>query len=483
MTHAVIDGEEIIPNSNPVFGVEVRGFDHIPEPERNMTLRQVDWFWVGSNANLFFVIVGSLAVTTGLNLWWAVAACIVGNLLYAYVAGASIGAVRVGVPTTTLTRGVFGMRGNFPNALFAWLSSVAFEVINTVLGVFALLALFPLLGWSEPGVTGKLIAVALQLILGGGIAVLGHATMIYLQRIFAVLLSVVLLGVLGFTVGKVDWAAAGTAHAQLSSTTIFAAFLTAASVIASGPISYLYNAPDWVRYLPSATPARKIFGHVFWASYLPSVVLCIMGAMWATLGDMSDPVAGLQPLIPGWLFVAYIIAVVGGSLANNVPTYYSSGLSLQALGLRVHRYVATGIDICVSTLIVIYILFVQDFSTALNDFVALMMAWLGPYAGVWMCDGYLRGWKFDHRALHRTGDPSGRYWGWNGVNLRGWTAMAIGIVVAVLTMKSPVFDGPIATALGGADLNWILGFLVAALAYRLLTPAGSRVALGDVTAM
>jgi hypothetical protein len=36
------DREEITLHSNDVFGMEVRGFDHIPEPERNMTLRQVD---------------------------------------------------------------------------------------------------------------------------------------------------------------------------------------------------------------------------------------------------------------------------------------------------------------------------------------------------------------------------------------------------------------------------------------------------------
>ena len=89
----------------------------------------------------------------------------------------------------------------------------------------------------------------------------------------------------------------------------------------------------------------------------------MMGAFCATLGDMSDPVAGLKPFIPAWLFVVYIAAVIGGSLANNVPTYYSSGLSLQAMGLKVHRYLATMFDVVASTLITLYIVFVQDFIT------------------------------------------------------------------------------------------------------------------------
>jgi hypothetical protein len=37
-----------------------------------------------------------------------------------------------------------------------------------------------------------------------------------------------------------------------------------------------------------------------------------------------------------------------------------------------------------------------------------------------------------------------------------------------MTMRSPLYDGPIATALGGADLSWILGFPVSALCYGAL---------------
>ena len=302
--------------------------------------------------------------------------------------------MRVGLPVSTLARAAFGMRGNLPNALLSWIASVAFEVINTIFGVEALLALFTLLGWSEPGNAGKLIAVLLQLVLCGGIAVLGHATMVWFQKIFAALVGGALLVVIVFTVGKVDWAQAALPHAKLASTTTLAAFLTAAAIIASNPMSFLFNGPDWVRYLPSTTPARPIFWHVFWASYLPSLVLTMMGAFCATLGDMSDPVAGLKPFIPAWLFIIYIIAVIGGSLANNVPTYYSSGLSLQAIGLKVHRYVATLLDVIASTVITLYILFVQDFSTALNDFIALLVVWVGPYGGVWICDGLVRRGKY-----------------------------------------------------------------------------------------
>jgi len=42
--------------------------------------------------------------------------------------------------------------------------------------------------------------------------------------------------------------------------------------------------------------------------------------------------------MPAWLFLPYIIAVIGGSLGNNVPTYYSSGLMLRrGIHVRVPR--------------------------------------------------------------------------------------------------------------------------------------------------
>jgi NCS1 family nucleobase:cation symporter-1 len=463
------DDEDVIPESNEVFEIEVRGFDHIPEPERNMALRQVDHLWVGTSVNLFSFALGALAITLGLNLWLALAACILGCLAYAYLALGSIVTVRAGLPVSTLARAAFGIRGNLANALLAWMASVAFEVINTIFGVDALLALFNVLGWNDSGSAGKLLAVLLQLVLCGGIAVLGHATMVWFQRLFAVLVGATLMVVIAFTVGKVDWLNATAPHAPLASSTTAAAFMTATAVIASNPLSFLFNGPDWVRYLPSTTPAPPVFWRVFRSSYLPSLALTMMGAYCATLGDMTDPVAGMKPFMPPWLFLLYIFAVVGGSLANNVPTYYSSGLSLQAIGLKVHRSVATGLDVAASTAIALYILFVQDFSTALNDFIALLVVWVGPFGGVWICDGYLRRGRFDARAIHSLVGTSGRYWGWRGLNPSGCIAITAGMAVAAMTMKSPLYDGPIAKALGGADLSWLLGLPVSALCYWALT--------------
>jgi cytosine/uracil/thiamine/allantoin permease len=114
------------------------------------------------------------------------------------------------------------------------------------------------------------------------------------------------------------------------------------------------------------------------------------------------------------------------------------------------------------------VLFVQNFTTALNDFVSMLIVWLGPFAGVWMIDGILRRWRYDPAAAHATKDPRGRYWGWHGINLRGFVALLAGVGTCLLTVNSPVYAGPVSKALAGADLSWFLGFAVSGVVYLLL---------------
>ena len=100
--------------------------------------------------------------------------------------------------------------------------------------------------------------------------------------------------------------------------------------------------------------------------------------------------------------------------------------------------------------------------------------WLAPFAGVWLTDGVLRRWHYDPVAVHAVKrHQRSAYWGWNGVNLRGFAALLAGVAACLLTINAPIFSGPVSTMLGGADLTWILGFVVSGLTYYIL----SRVAV------
>src|SRR5262245_17826809 len=166
-------------DSNPTFGLEQHGFDFIPETERKMTLRDLAYVWLGANAYLFFFSDGVIAFSLGLNVWEALLAVVVGNALFAYVAWGSIAGMPFGFPRMTLPRAGFGVHGSPLNGVFVWLTSVGFEALNTVFGVVAVAAVLPVLGWHSGATAGKIIALVVVCLLSAVVAVLGHATMVW----------------------------------------------------------------------------------------------------------------------------------------------------------------------------------------------------------------------------------------------------------------------------------------------------------------
>jgi purine-cytosine permease-like protein len=474
---------------NPVFGVEHHGFDHIPEAERNMTIRDLSATWMGANAYLIYFIFGVIVFGLGLNIWQSLVCVVAGNLLWFTVGVASIAGPRSGLPTMTLTRAAFGVLGNRVNGVLAWVVSVAFEALNTVFGVFAVAALLPVLGWADAGDLGKVIALVVVFFLSASIAVLGHATLVWFQRIFAIVLTGTLALVFAYTIGGVDWSA-GPKQPLSAGATIALMFVGTAIIGGGGPFSYLFNAADWSRYLPGRTPSRSILSTVSWSAGGIAIGLCVMGVLMASRGDMTDPVAGLQPMVPQWLFILYAVAAIGGTVSNNVITFYASGLTLQAVGVPLERFKATLLDMTVSTVLVVYVVFISEsFTTDVNNFVSMLVVWIAPFGGVWLTDGLLRRWSYDAAAIHDS-SPSSRYWGAKGVNVKGFAAMLAGVGACLLTINSPVMEGPIASALDGADLSWLVGMPLSAGLYWLMArreiaasavsvPVGGTATLGE----
>ncbi|AKA08692.1 hypothetical protein SAZ_16180 [Streptomyces noursei ZPM] len=464
------------PGAPAAGAVEQHGYDFIPESERYLSPRQLGFFWAGINSYQFFFVLGAGAIALGLSLVQAVVAVVIGNALFTLVAYSSIAGPRAGLPALTLSRAPFGVLGNRVNALFTWAMSLGFKTVNGLLGVFAVLALFERLGWHHPGAPGKVLATLVVLGVAIVIAVTGHRLLVRVQPFFALAIAVIFALLLCHTVGDVNWNW-HPAHAPSGTSTIALVF-SAAALVASGSLSYLVVSPDYARYLPSDTPVRKVFWRVLGGGAGMAVYLGVTGVLVATRTNLSDPVAGVEPLVPGWLYVLYIAACFLGSISNNASVFYSSGLAIQAIGIPLKRWLATALDALLALVAVLLILFVYDFETALNDFLSLVNVWAGPFAAVWITDGVLRRWQYDAHAIH-TSDASSRYWGLGGVNVRGIAAMACGMGTGLLTINSPLLHSWLSARLGGTDLSWFLPIVVSGAVYALL--AGRRVR-GEVRA-
>jgi purine-cytosine permease-like protein len=210
--------------------------------------------------------------------------------------------------------------------------------------------------------------------------------------------------------------------------------------------------------------------------FVPAVALGIIGVVAGTSVDMTDPQTSLRDIVPGWFYPVFLAVVVVGSITTNVLTTYSSGLCLQALGVRLRRSQSVLIDGVIGGAITYYALFVaDDFLTTLSRWLELSVAVLGPLVAVYATDIVLRRNRYDGLGLNDE-SPSSPYWYTSGFRFAGATALVLGIVSAGLCLHTASWEGPVAAALGGADLSVLAGPAVAAIAYTVLVRATSRTA-------
>ena len=118
-----------------------------------------------------------------------------------------------------------------------------------------------------------------------------------------------------------------------------------------------------------------------------------------------------------------------------------------------------------------------NFLTNLSNFVLFLLYFLIPWTAINLTDYYLvRRGQYDIGEIFKVDGRYGR------VN---W--MAIGIYVLTILvelpfMNSSFFEGPVAKALGGGDIAWIIGFFLAAILYYISTQmGGSRAKAGAAT--
>jgi nucleobase:cation symporter-1, NCS1 family len=122
----------------------------------------------------------------------------------------------------------------------------------------------------------------------------------------------------------------------------------------------------------------------------------------------------------------------------------------------------------------IYALFISNFFDALNNFLSLSVAVLGPCTAIYVVDSLLCRNRYDGIQLSDE-SPQSPFWYRHGVFWPGVTALGLGTVAALLCINSPVFVGPIAHALKGSDLSAITGPVIAAGIYFALARNVRRV--------
>ncbi|WP_037604257.1 purine-cytosine permease family protein [Streptacidiphilus rugosus] len=444
--------------------VEAHGIDHIPDSERHGRARELFAVWAAPNVSYLSLVVGGTLILMGLSLWQSLAVIVVGNLFWAVVGLLAISGPASGTPSEVIMRAMFGVRGNRANiAVTGWFVSVCYLALNWAAASAAAFALSDRLG-VHPGTPLKVVIIVVVAALTLAISVYGHATIVRLYLPLTLVLTAIFVVLAGYVLGRADF----SYHpAQpLHGTALWAALAGGLALIASAPLSY-NNSADFARYLPRATPARSIAVWTALGAFVPSVLFTALGTLAGTAIDMTDPQSALTAVLPGWFKPAFLLAVVLGAIANNAMTAYSSGLALQAIGLRIRRSRSVALDGTLGVALTLYALLVSDFLDTVSNMLELMVALLGPSMAVYAADILWRRNRYDGLQLCDE-SRGGPFWYRGGVHWAGAIALVTGTAAASLCLSTPLFTGPIASAAGGIDLSLPVGIVVSVALYLAL---------------
>ncbi|MEV0844322.1 cytosine permease [Streptomyces sp. NPDC049954] len=466
--------------------VETRGIEPVPDSERHGRANQMFWTWFAANISILGLPLGATLVAfRGLNIWQAILVAVLGSVgSFALVGVLSLAGKKGGAPALTLSRAVFGQRGNAGPTLISWLSRVGWETITTTTAAYALLALLNhLFGVGRSTVLTLvclLVFIACTLLISG----LGHATIMWINKWATVVFGVLNLVVIGFLVSTVDWDKVLNAGAGPTS-----AVIGGIGFIAAGTgIGWANAGADYARYLPRSVPAGRLVTASAFGAGIPLVVLVSLGSLLSagdsTLASAADPVAAINSLLPSWMAVPYLVAAFGGLLMSNHLSTYSAGLTMITLGVRVPRPLAVGIDVLLMFLGGIYFMLVaDDFYGPFSTFLTLLAVPVSAWIGIVLVDS-ARGRRYDPEALmDRT--RSSRYWYTAGFRLPAVAAWALAILAGLLFTEASTsaddvwFSGPFAdTWLGTNGLGWAVTMAVAAVLYALGARPGPDTATG-----
>jgi len=105
----------------------------------------------------------------------------------------------------------------------------------------------------------------------------------------------------------------------------------------------------------------------------------------------------------------------------------------------------------------------RSFVTNLTSFLDVMLIVLIPWSAVNLADYFLvRRGRYDVASFFTADGAYGRF-AW-----RGLLAYAVGIAAEWPFVSQPDYTGPLVSALGGADISWLIGWFAASIAYLLL---------------
>jgi NCS1 family nucleobase:cation symporter-1 len=458
-------------------GVEQFGVEPIP-PERK-TVGGLDIFFIilGLALNPGAILVGGLAVVSGLSFLGAVTAITLGMLIAVipYTIMATVG-VDYGLPGQVGTRMAYGLKGaKWIPSLIRTFASVYWFAFQTVAGSIALIAVLERwTGGHYTLVTVSLVFALLQAV----VALVGYDSLKQLSRIA----FPVKLAVLGWALyvmashndpGYAPSAVLAYAGGPKAGWVLFITWL---NVLAANSLTMVTDAADFCRYTRGrfdmwwGTAAGKLGGAAF------SAILGAYAAA-ATLGKTANMFQVVAGLSQGWFPLAMLVLVIAlDNWTINVLNLYTGGLSLSNIFERLGRFWTT----LIISVLGVALSVVPDVVHSYTAYVGMLGNFFSPIAGVLVADYlFVKRMRIDAVALF---EPRGPYAYWHGVNpiAVAWTVIGFLLYMFVIpqawiqTLCTLVITG------GGYWLTTQLAAVRSDVVARASRPGAQRESIDDL---
>src|SRR5215475_12624163 len=402
-------------------GVEQFGIEPVP-PELK-TVRWHDIFAIifGFALNPGSILVGGLAVVSGLSFWGAIGAITGGVLLatIAYTITATVG-VDYGLPGQVSTRMVYGLRGaKWVPSFLRTIASTYWFAYQTVAGSLAVVAILD--RWT--GTPHSLVAVSITFaVLQAVVAIIGYGSLKHLSRMALPFKIVILTYVIWLM------ATSGLPHFSVPEVLAYPGnpekanwllFVTWMNVVAAGSLTMVTDSADFCRYTRSRTDMwlGTLIGKVGGGCF--AACLGAYGAA-ATLGKTPNVFGVASGLTTSWfVLLLFMIVIALDNWTINVLNLYTGGLSLSNIFERLGRFWTT----LIISALGIALSAIPDVATGYTTYVGILGNVFSPIAGILIADYLLvKRMRIDLVALFAA---KGRYWYWHGINPVAvvWTAL------------------------------------------------------------
>ena len=450
-------------NSAPL--IEKHTIGYVPPQDRHGKVRDLFTLWFGGNIAPLPIVTGALGVQLfHLNLVWGIVAILVGHLVGGVLMALhSAQGPQMGIPQMIQSRAQFGSLGALLVVVIAGVMYIGFFASNIVLA-----------GKSLHGVVDT-VPVPVGIVIGalgsGIIGIIGYRFIHVLNRIGTWVLGIGIVVGFGYIFTHVqsdDFLTRGGFN--------LAGWLATVSLAALWQIAFAPYVSDYSRYLPADVKVSSTFWTTYLGSALGSSLSFIFGAV-AVLAipagmDTMDAVKLATGTLGPIMLVLFLLSVI----SHNALNLYGAVLSIITLiQTFAYRWIPTAKSRAVLSLIVLAACCVvavfasADFIGHFVGMVLVLLVVLVPWTAINLIDFYvIHKGDYDIQSIFKVdGGIYGRY------NPQALLAYAVGIVVQIPFMNTPLYVGPISEHINGADLSWLVGLVITSPLYWWLASRDS----------